>query len=271
MGKIKIAILDLYEGQGAETISLLTKLIDTEINKNQLDYELQIFDARLKNEIPDMSFNIYFSSGGPGSPFAGSKKKWENSFFNFLDNIYSFNQNSEEKKYLFGICYSFQLMSRFFGFGKVTKREFESFGAVKILKTESGKYDEILSGLPNTFYAVDNRNWQVTEPNNTSLATVNAKILAMEKSNKSVSQRAMMAIKIDREIFMTQFHPEKNSNYLIEKFKDPHKKESVINNLGMEKLDEMLSVLGDNKPIEFTHRTIIPDFLREALKRLSQK
>jgi len=100
---------------------------------------------------------------------------------------------------------------------------------------------------------------------------VNAKILAMEKSNKSVSQRAMMAIKIDREIFMTQFHPEKNSNYLIEKFKDPHKKESVINNLGMEKLDEMLSVLGDNKPIEFTHRTIIPDFLREALKRLSQK
>jgi GMP synthase-like glutamine amidotransferase len=269
MGKIKIAILDLYEGQGTETISILKGIIGSEITKKQLDYELQIFDVRQKNEIPDMSFNIYFSTGGPGSPFAGSKHKWESNYFNFLDDIYSFNQINEEKKYLFGICYSFQLMSRFFGFGNVTKRKFESFGAVKIQKTESGKYDEILSGLPNTFYAVDNRNWQVIEPNNVKLAAVNAKILAMEKSDKTLNQRAMMAIRIDREIFLTQFHPEKNSNYLTEKFKDPRRIESVINNIGKEKLDEMLSVIGDDKPIELTHRTIIPNFLSEALNRLS--
>ena len=36
--------------------------------KNNLDLTYQVFDVRRKVEVPDMDFDIYISSGGPGEP-----------------------------------------------------------------------------------------------------------------------------------------------------------------------------------------------------------
>lgn len=271
MEKMKVAILDFYDGNSSDSISNIKEIVKNVSKMNNIDVEINSFEVRTKNEIPKLSFDVYFSSGGPGSPFADAGKNWETNYFNFLEQLYSYNQKNDDKKFLFGICYSFQLMSRFFDFGKVTKREFESFGAVKINKTESGKYEPILQGLPLTFFAVDNRNWQVIEPNNPKLAEVNAKILAIEKSEKVLSHRAMMAIKVENEIFMTQFHPERDYGYLLLKFSEEKIKNAIIANFGKEKFDEMQSVLGKDKPINLTYKTVIPNFLQIVINKLKEK
>ena len=59
-------------------------------------FSYQTFETRYKAEIPDLSFDIFISSGGPGSPFDGEGKVWEKKYFNLLEKIWK--QQSEQVK-----------------------------------------------------------------------------------------------------------------------------------------------------------------------------
>jgi homoserine O-succinyltransferase len=43
----------------------------------QLNIVYHIFDVRSKNEVPDLSYDAYISSGGPGSPIDSAGSIWE--------------------------------------------------------------------------------------------------------------------------------------------------------------------------------------------------
>lgn len=271
MKKLKIALLDLYNGEKTDAIFMIDNLLSREISKfSNINFQYDYFDVRAKDEIADLTYDIFISSGGPGSPFDGLNQKWETNYFKLLDDIYNHNQKNSRKKFLFGICYTFQLMGRFFEFGDVTKRNNLSFGAVKIQKTESGKYDAILTGLPNTFYGIDNRNWQVVNPNNSKLAAINGKILALEKLG-SKSEKAMMAIRISNEIFAVQFHPEKNSVYLKKQLEKDYYKKLIINRYGIDAYDKMLKAADEPAGVDLTYNTIIPNFFKEAVNSLKEQ
>ena len=45
---------------------------------NDLDLVWDEFDVRLKNELPDISYDIYISSGGPGDPLVSRFEDWDN-------------------------------------------------------------------------------------------------------------------------------------------------------------------------------------------------
>ena len=65
---IKIAILDLYEGAANQGMRCLQQIIDEWQIKNNQNIQLDIFDVRSNLEIPDLSYDVFISSGGPGSP-----------------------------------------------------------------------------------------------------------------------------------------------------------------------------------------------------------
>jgi Asp-tRNA(Asn)/Glu-tRNA(Gln) amidotransferase C subunit len=65
---VRIAILDMYEGYENQGMRCLREIINQFGEINNLDVEWDEFDVRLKNEIPDINYDIYISSGGPGSP-----------------------------------------------------------------------------------------------------------------------------------------------------------------------------------------------------------
>lgn len=271
MKKIRVALLDLYNGEKTDAIFMIDNLLAKEMAKFcDIEFEYNHFDVRSKNEIADLTYNIFISTGGPGSPDEGEKTQWEKNYFTLLESIYTHNQNNSRKKYFFGICYSFQLMGRFFGFGDVTKRNNTSLGAVKIQKTESGKFDSSLNGLPNTFYGIENRNWQVINPNNSVLASISGKILALEKAGYK-SDKAMMAIRISNEIFATQFHPEKNSIYLKKFLNETENKKAIIDRLGVDAYDEMLNSAESANGVDLTYNTIIPNFFQDAVNKLISK
>lgn len=260
--KIKLAILDMYDNHPNEGMRCLQALANT---KN-LHFDWKVFDVRAKNEIPDHQYDIYISSGGPGSPYEGEGTEWEKNYFQLLDKIYAHNENNKRnKKYLFGICYSFQLIARHFQLGTVSERKSTAFGVFPIHKTENAKKDKFFRNLPEPFYAVDSRDWQVIEPNSDQIMQLDATILAIEKKRENVPlPRAIMAMCISNEIYFTQFHPEADAEGMLRYFAIPDKRNHIISKHGDMKLAEMIQFLSEKEKVPLTQKELIPAFLRSA-------
>ncbi len=268
--RVKVAIIDLYNNepnQGMRCIQDILKETDGSVNEVSVDYN--IYETRYKNEIPGTSYDIYISSGGPGDPYDGEGKEWEKKYFNLMDSIWNNNNNGNRKKYVFFICHSFQIMARYFKFAEVVKRKSRSFGIVEINKTPEGEKDPLLAGLPNPFYGADFRSWQVIQPNRNRFEELGAKIICIEKERPHVPlERALMAVRISNEIVGTQFHPEADPESMYYHFKKPEKQIEVIKEYGEKKLKEMIVHLEHPDNITLTRNTVLPNFLKSAIKDL---
>ena len=207
---IKIAILDLYEGQANQGMRCIREIINMWAEQNEYDIEVQEFDVRLKNEVPDTNFNLYISTGGPGSPIESIGSIWEEKYFGWLRSIEAWNSNSNNTpKHVFFICHSFQLVCRDYKIGNVCKRKSTSFGVFPIHRLENGLEELVFDGLKDPFYAVDSRDYQVIEPDYNRIRAMGAKILAIEKNRPHVPyERAIMAVRFNEYFIGTQFHPE---------------------------------------------------------------
>lgn len=270
--KIKVAVIDMNNGvtnQGMRGIQevLLRYQEETGI---VLNYEL--FDLRQKDEIPGLEYDVYISSGGPGSPFEGEGQQWENDFFNLLDQIEAFNlKNEHKKKHAFLICHSFQMACRKFGVGQVVRRRSTAFGIFPVFLTEEGENDTIFNGLPNPFYTVDSRDWQVTNPDDQLFVNKHTQVLALEKDRPHIDlERCVMSIRFTKEIVGTQFHPEANPIGMKLYFTQEDKKKSIIEQHGEEKYKDMLYSLEHPGRIALTQQIVLPNFLNEAINTLQE-
>jgi homoserine O-succinyltransferase len=66
--KIRIAILDLYEGQANQGMRCIREILNQFGEANDQDISWDEFDVRQHKQVPDLSYDIFISSGGPGSP-----------------------------------------------------------------------------------------------------------------------------------------------------------------------------------------------------------
>ena len=266
--KVKIAILDMYNNVPGEGMRCIKTIVGNFLAQEGILGNYDVFNVRADNEIPDLSYDIFIGSGGPGSPLA-SEDEWEIGFFGLFEKIQTWNQNNEEKKYFFGICHSFQLLARYFEIGKISKRKSTSFGVMPIPRTESGFQETLFENLPEMFYAVDSRDYQLTEVNYEVVKAVGAKILCLEKERPHIPlERAVMAIRFTDEIFGTQFHPEADAEGMLRYFKKEDKKAAVINEHGEAKYFEMIDRLDDPDKIILTEKTVIPQFLKQAYEEI---
>lgn len=269
---VNVAILDLYDNepnQGMRCIQEIVKSADRQVRQRPVS--MKIYETRYKSEAPGLDYDIYISSGGPGSPFDGLGKKWETQYFQLLDAIWNHNQKSRElKKYVFFICHSFQMMARFFEFATVQKREKRSFGIIPVAKTEGAERDWMFKELPAPFYAADFRQYEVIQPNEAVLNSLNATLLAREaqRSNPNL-EKALMAARISDEIMGTQFHPEADPVSMLFHFRQPERKQQVVDEYGEVKYYEMIAHLEDPENILLTRRMILPRFIRKAIRQLT--
>lgn len=264
--RLRVAILDLNNNVPNRGITYLKRMVEG--YGELLSYE--IFDVRFKNEIPDLSFDIYLSSGGPGSPydFTGG---WDKPYFELLDNIWQHNNNvlGDTKKYVFFICHSFQLACLHFKIGEVTKRKSISFGTYPCSKTELGDKEPVFKKLHDPFWIADFRDWQVINADEAFMQENGFQIVALEKERPHIDlPRAIMAIRFSNEVFGTQFHPEADADGMLTHFNDPERKAQVVNNHGEERYNMMISDLSDDAKINLTHKVILPSFLNNAIENL---
>ena len=268
---IKVAVIDMNNGFPNQGMRGIQEILHRYKIYNQLNLTVDIFDIRQKGEVPDLSYNIYISSGGPGNPYDGEGQKWESDFFDLLDRIDDFNLVNEEKKYVFLICHSFQLACRKYKLGEVTQRKSNAFGIFPITLTQEGQDESVFNGLHNPFFSVDSRDWQVVAPNQAVFDKMGASLLAIEKERPHVElERCMMAIRFSPYMIGTQFHPEADPIGMKMYLLLDEKKEAIIKNHGKEKYDDMIDSLENPDRIMLTQSVILPNFLDEAINTLQE-
>lgn len=268
----KVAILDLYNNvpnQGMRCVKEIISAHSGKVLDTNLSYH--VYETRYKNELPkSQDYDIYVATGGPGSPFDGEGLAWEKNYFALIDQLWNHNQqNHLNKKYVFFICHSFQMMCRFFQLAYITKRKSTSFGIFPVHKIHHGDRDPILGDLPEPYYAVDSRDWQVIQPIEKNLNAIGAKVISIEKDRPHVNlERALMAIRISDEFFGTQFHPEADPVGMSMYFQLEDKRKQIIENHGEEKYNSMITHLNDPDKISMTYSRILPNFLTNAIMAL---
>ena len=265
---VRLAILDLNEGKPNQGMRCIHQIIDEWQMNNELDVERKVFDVRLKNELPDTSFDIYISSGGPGDPLSSRFDDWDINWCRWVNEMQRWNENpaNKRKKYIFFICHSFQLASRYFNAGVLRDRRSTAFGVFPVHMLEEGKNEPVFTGLRDPFYAVDSRDYQLVRPNSDVLKKMGAKILCIEKERPHVPfERAVMGIRFNEYMIGTQFHPEADAIGMSRHLQTPERRETVIKNHGEEKLNSMLTHLGDPDKILWTYSRILPNFLNMAV------
>lgn len=273
---LKIAILDMYNNFPGEGMRCILKLINEFQEKEELLIETAIFNVRANNQIPDLSHDIYISTGGPGSPLELGES-WEDPYFKFIDSVFKHNESESiqsgesTKKFMFLICHSFQLVSRHLGIGNITKRRSTAFGVFPVSQIDKNVKEELFKGLPEPFYVVDSRDYQLVSPNKKRIKELGVTLLRMEKERPHVNlERAIMAIRFSDEVFGTQFHPEADGIGMSKYLSTEDKKKVVIKTHGLEKYNDMIDKLDDPDKILLTESIIIPRFLKRASEEILQ-
>jgi GMP synthase-like glutamine amidotransferase len=270
--KLKIAILSLYNNVPNQGMRSIKTIIERESKRfNDVEFEYQVFETRYLNEHPNVNdFDVFISTGGPGDPFDGIGQAWEGNYFKMLDKIQHINAEAgTEKKFIFSICHSFQLMCRYFNIATINKRWKTSFGVFPCHFTEEGVKEPVFQGLDDPFFIVDSREWQCVEPDYKKIEELGIQILSLEKFRPHVEfEQALMAIRVSPYWIGTQFHPEADPEGMRVYFAQEDKRNNAIALHGSEKFYNMLDHLEDPDHIWLTNHCILPNFLGMAVAEL---
>ncbi len=266
--QVRVAILDMYAGEANQGMRCIRQILNEWAAANDLTLLVKEYDVRLKLEVPDTSFDIYISSGGPGSPLESEGSEWEQVYFEWLQQVEEWNNSAAhfQKKHVFFICHSYQLACRHYNIGNVCQRKSTAFGVFPVHMNDEGRNEPVFQDMPDPFYAVDSRDYQVIEPNFLQLIKRGAHILAIEKERPHVPyERAIMAVRFNEYFIGTQFHPEADAEGMSMYLQRADKKKTVIENHGEEKWQSMIEDLSDPGKIMWTYSHILPNFLNQAV------
>ena len=268
---IRIAILDMNEGKPNQGMRCIREILNQFGDANNIDLEWDEFEVRLQKQIPGLNYDIYISSGGPGSPLESEGSDWEKVYFNWLNKVIEWNNNDAniKKKKVFFICHSYQLACRHFKIATVCARKSTAFGVFPVHLLPVGNEEVVFTGLRNPFYSVDSRDFQVVEPNHNKLHQMGGIILAIEKERPHIPlERAIMAVRFNEHMIGTQFHPEADAVGMSMHLQTDDKKKTVIENYGIEKWQSMIEQLNDPDKIMWTYSHILPNFLSLAVESM---
>ncbi len=266
--KIRVAILDLYEGVPNQGMRCIRDIL-REFGLNQgLVLEVDEFEVRLEKKVPDLSYDIFISSGGPGSPLDSENSDWERAYFDWLQKLERYNGDptSPVRKQALFICHSFQLICRHYAIAEVTNRRSTAFGVFPVHMLEDAAGEPVFANLPDPFFAVDSRSYQVIRPDTERIAQLGGRVLAIEKERPHVPlERAIMAVRFNDSMIGTQFHPEADPAGMSMYLQRDDRKETVIAEHGEEKWKSMIEQLDDPDKIRWTYSHVLPNFLHYAL------
>lgn len=266
--KLKVAILDMYKEEPNLGMACIREILENYSD----DIDVDEFEVRSKLQLPNTNYDIYISTGGPGSPLPGDGD-WEDPYYNLLDKLWTSNHsNRRGKKYCLFICHSFQLVAQHFEVGEIRPRKSTCFGIHSINKTSEGHTDPILSLLPDPFYGVEKRDWQLVNPRQGILKALGASVIAIEKDRPHVDlERAVMAIRFSKEFVGFQFHPEAEPVQLHNHFQKEKTKRNTIRDFGERRYNNLINHSLESDKIPLTYQTVIPTFLENAINTLTPK
>ena len=219
------------------------------------------FEVRLRKKVPDHSYDIYISSGGPGSPLDSEGSEWEAAYFGWLREAERLTQTNPF--YLPFLSAGMPPLPPSPGLPAVSRPPSGSFPSTWKTKGRKSPYLQA-SRIPSSRWtAVAIRSYSPTGSDWPKWAD---RVLAIEKERPHVPlERAIMAIRFSENMIGTQFHPEADATGMSMYLQRDDRKKTVIDEYGEEKWRSMIDQLNDPDKIRWTYSHVIPNFLDYAM------
>lgn len=222
------------------------------------------------NPIP-RDYDLYISTGGPGSPYDGDGMPWVTDYSAFLEDVVdSAIRGGERQSALFAICYSFEMVVRHFKLAAVVPRGERKFGVMPIYTTPEGQTHPLLRPFGDRLFAFEHRNWEAVDLDESKLESLGGSLLARESRDGLSKGRAILGLDVTAGVEAVQFHPEADRPGVMNWVSRPEQAAAFKAAYGELTYQAMLRTLDDPRRLARTYALVIPGWMSRRFNMLAQ-
>ncbi len=274
---IRVCIVDMNNGHVNQAMRCLRGIVSQFFDRVRaenpaLPCELSEVSPRDTLEPVPRDADLYLSSGGPGSPFDGDGQPWVGDFSRFLDDVVeSASHGGTERRALFAICYSFEMVVRHFRVASIHPRAERKFGVMPIYTTDEGRGHPLLASFGDRLFAFEHRNWEAVDLDEARLQALGGHLLARESRDGFSKGRAILGLDVAPGVEAVQFHPEADRPGVMNWVARPDQAAAFRATYGEVTYQAMLRTLDDPRRLARTFALVIPGWMVRQFNVLARE
>lgn len=272
---LRLCIVDMNNGHVNQAMRCLRSIVAAffervqTYNPGMVCEVVEVSPRDTNTPIPD-SCDLYLSSGGPGSPFDGQGEPWTRDFSRLVDGIVeSAIRGGADRRALFAICYSFELIVHHYRLADIVPRAERKFGVMPVYTTAAGQQHPLLSPFGDRLFAFEHRNWEAVNLDEGRLSSLGGKLLARESRDGISKGRAILGLAVAPGIEAVQFHPEADRAGVMNWVARPEQAAAFKAAYGEITYQAMLRTLDDPRRLARTYALVIPGWLARCFNELA--
>ncbi|HVK63687.1 MAG TPA: hypothetical protein VM694_04405 [Polyangium sp.] len=273
---LRICLVDMNNGHVNQAMRCLRGIVSTFFDRVRrqnpgLECVLgEVSPRDTQNPVP-RDYDLYISTGGPGSPYDGDGMPWVTDYSGFLDHVAdSAIRGGEEQSALFAICYSFEMVVRHFRVAAVVPRTERKFGVMPIYTTPEGQAHPLLRPFGDRLFAFEHRSWEAVDLDEPLLESLGGSLLARESRDGMSKGRAILGLDVTAGIESVQFHPEADRPGVMNWVSRPEQAAAFKAAYGELTYQAMLRTLDDPRRLARTYALVIPGWMARRFNMLAQ-
>lgn len=238
----------------------------------EIEVTLAHVQPRNLGEAPPPDFDLYLSTGGPGSPFDGYDDPWCTRYRRFLDDIVDGHARGEPAPSVLAICHSFEIAIQHFGFARMARRSARKFGLMPVYTTMAGARSPLLSAFGDRLFAWEHREWEAVDLDHRALDALGGELWGVETRPETGSTwkgDGLLAFRFAPGVEGTQFHPEADRDGALAWIRRPEQIAAVKAAYGELTYQRMLKSLDDPERLARTFELLIPGWLARNFDALA--
>lgn len=276
--EVRIALVDMNNGVANQATRCFRRLVDgfqrrVRVQNPTVEFTFHHLQPRNLGEVPDGSYDLVLSSGGPGAPLDGFDDTWGKGYRRFLDGVAEANAKDPVRstKALL-ICHSFELAVLHFGVAEMRLRPTTKFGVMPAYLTDDGQLLDYLGPFGYRLFTFEHRNWEAVNLDAAKLARLGGKVLAHEAHAASVVNQgdAILGLRFAGGLDGLQFHPEADKPGVMAWVEKPEHQERLRDAYGDDLFGKMVRTLADPTRLARTFALLIPSWLTYRFNDFAQ-
>jgi homoserine O-succinyltransferase/O-acetyltransferase len=272
---IRVCIVDMNNGHVNQAMRCLRGIVAQffeRVRRHNPDVPCELGEVSPRNTtdpVPD-NYDLYLSSGGPGSPYDGDGMQWVTDYGRFVDGVMESSvTGGGAQRSLFAICYSFEMVVRHLNIAAVVPRVDRKFGVMPVYMTPEGQEHPLLKPFGDRLFAFEHRNWEAVDLDTRKLATLGGKLLALESRDGVSKGRAILGLDMGPGLESVQFHPEADRPGVMNWISRPEQAAAFKATYGEVTYQAMLRTLDDPKRLARTYALVIPGWLARKFNEIA--
>lgn len=272
---LRVCLVDMNNGHVNQAMRCLRGIVASFFDRVRrenpgLVCEIGEVSPRDTNNIFPDGYDLYISTGGPGSPFDGDGQPWVTDYSRFLDTVAeSAICGGETQSALFAICYSFEMVVRHFKLAAIEPRSERKFGVMPVYTTSEGQTHPLLRAFGDRLFAFEHRNWEAIDLDKQRLDSLGGLLLARESRDGLSKGRAILGLDVTAGIEAVQFHPEADRPGVMNWVSRPEQAAAFKAAYGELTYQAMLRTLDDPRRLARTYSLVIPGWMIRRFNMLA--